>query len=193
MLLFTLVITYLLTFVVASVRSRAAKRASSPSIDTDKSLKDAKPPSETKTPAVLGIHHGAGITKKSKHGRKAVLSAKAKRRQEISMDRAEAAMDKKSTKIEKSKDRARIVQSRSKTWEEQNRRMLARKDMEAAIALERAQGGEWIDESGDDEVEEAATATPTDAADVQMDIAAAPLASVSVEALAAEEDEDEEL
>ncbi|OBT53263.1 hypothetical protein VE04_05571 [Pseudogymnoascus sp. 24MN13] len=176
---------------VASVRSRAAKRASSPSIDTDKSLKEAKPPSETKTPAVLGIHHGAGITKKSKHGRKAVLSARAKRRQEISMDRAEAAMDKKSTKIEKSKDRARTIQSRSKTWDEQNRRMLARKEMEAAIAIEREQGGDWVDESGDDEVEEEATATPTDTGDVKMDLEAAPSASATVDAVAAEEEEEE--
>ncbi|KFY45466.1 hypothetical protein V494_00930 [Pseudogymnoascus sp. VKM F-4513 (FW-928)] len=178
---------------VASVRSRAAKRASSPSIDTDKSLKDAKPPSETKTPAVLGIHHGAGITKKSKNGRKAVLSAKAKRRQEISMDRAEAAMDKKSTKIEKSKDRARTIQSRSKTWDEQNRRMLARKELEAAIAIERAQGGDWVDESGDEEADEATEAAPTDTGDVQMDVEAAPLAAATAGAVAAEEDEEEEL
>ncbi|KFY83954.1 hypothetical protein V500_09752 [Pseudogymnoascus sp. VKM F-4518 (FW-2643)] len=174
---------------ITSVRSRAAKRASSPSIDTDKSLKDAKPPSEEKTPAVLGIHHGAGITKKSKHGRKAVLSARAKRRQEISMDRAEAAMDKKSTKIEKSKDRARTIQSRSKTWDEQNRRMLARKELEAAIAVEREQGGDWVDESGDDEVEEATITAPIDTGDVQMDLAAAPLASAAVDAVAAEEDD----
>ncbi|KFX93445.1 hypothetical protein O988_06825 [Pseudogymnoascus sp. VKM F-3808] len=177
---------------VTSVRSRAAKRASSPSIDTDKSLKEAKPPSEEKTPAVLGIHHGAGITKKSKHGRKAVLSARAKRRQEISMDRAEAAMDKKSTKIEKSKDRARNIQSRSKTWDEQNRRMLARKDLEAAIALEREQGGgEWIDESGDEEGEEATAAVPTDTGDVQMDVADAPVDSAAVGAVATEEEEEE--
>ncbi|OBT87924.1 hypothetical protein VE02_02662 [Pseudogymnoascus sp. 03VT05] len=174
---------------VASVRSRAAKRASSPSIDTDKSLKEAKPPSETKTPAVLGIHHGAGITKKSKHGRKAVLSARAKRRQEISMDRAEAAMDKKSTKIEKSKDRARTIQSRSKTWDEQNRRMLARKELEAAIAIEREQGGDWVDESGDEEVEEEeAIAAPTDTGDIQMDLTSAAAGTV-----AAEEDVEEEL
>lgn len=172
------------------MRSRAAKRASSPSIDTDKSLKDAKPPSEEKTPAVLGIHHGAGITKKSKHGRKTVLSARAKRRQEMSMDRAEAAMDKKSTKIEKSKDRARTIQSRSKTWDEQNRRMLARKDLEAAIALEREQGGDWVDESGDEEVEEAPAAATTDVGDVQMDVEAVPSTSATVGAVQEEVEEE---
>ncbi|KAL5347741.1 hypothetical protein ACLOAV_007150 [Pseudogymnoascus australis] len=175
---------------VASVRSRAAKRASSPSIDTDKSLKDAKPPSETKTPAVLGIHHGAGITKKSKNGRKAVLSAKAKRRQELSMDKAEAIMDRKSTKIEKSKDRARTIQSRSKTWDEQNRRMLARKELEAAIAIEREQGGDWVDESGDEEVEEAPAAATTDAGDVQMDVEAVPSAFATVGAVQEEVEEE---
>lgn len=120
-----------------------------------------------------------------------MLSARAKRRQEISMDRAEAAMDKKSTKIEKSKDRARTIQSRSKTWDEQNRRMLARKEMEAAIAIEREQGGDWVDESGDDEVEEEATATPTDIGDVKMDLEAAPSASATVDAVVAEEEEEE--
>ncbi|PMD59268.1 uncharacterized protein K444DRAFT_481814, partial [Hyaloscypha bicolor E] len=113
---------------VASVHSRAAKRASSPGIDLDKSLKDVKPP-ETKTqrPSVLAIHQGAGISKKSKNGRKAVLSAKAKKRQEKGMDRAEAVMDKKEKKVEKSKGKARTVQERAKAWDELNKRMLAKK------------------------------------------------------------------
>ncbi|KAE9370338.1 hypothetical protein N431DRAFT_411565 [Stipitochalara longipes BDJ] len=133
----------------ASVHSRAAKRASSPGIDLDKSLKDVKPP-ETKTqrPSVLAIHQGAGISKKSKNGRKAVLSAKAKRRQERGMDRAEAVMDKKEKKVEKSKGKARTVQERAKAWDELNKKILAKKAREEALALEKLEKENWVDEDG---------------------------------------------
>lgn len=145
------------------MHSRAAKRASSPGIDLDKSLKDVKPP-ETKTqrPSVLAIHQGAGISKKSKNGRKAVLSAKAKRRQEKGMDRAEAVMDKKEKKVEKSKGKARTVQERAKAWDELNKKMLAKKAREEALALEKLEKENWVDEDeaedekfGDIEIEDA--------------------------------------
>jgi hypothetical protein len=111
------------------VHSRAAKRASSPSIDTDKSLKNVKPPTESKShrPSILAVHQSAGVSKKSKHGRKSVLSAKAKRRQERGMDRAEVVMDKIEKKVEKSKGKARTVQERAKAWEELNKNVLAAK------------------------------------------------------------------
>ncbi|KAF8866922.1 hypothetical protein BDZ45DRAFT_667591 [Acephala macrosclerotiorum] len=141
----------------ASVHSRAAKRASSPGIDLDKSLKDLKPPQGTKKqrPSVLAIHQGAGVTKK-KNGRKTVLSAKAKRRQEKGMDRAEAVMDKTEKKVQKSKGKARTVQERAKNWEELNKKMLAQKAREEALALEKEN---WVDE---EEMEDApATETIT--------------------------------
>lgn len=106
-----------------SKHSRAARRATSPGIDTDKSLKNVKPPptSSTTTPSVLAAHHNAGITKKK---RKVVLSTKARKRQEKSMDRAEAVMDRTTTKVEKSKGSFRVIQSRKKTWDEVNREAL---------------------------------------------------------------------
>jgi len=85
------------------------------------------------------------VTKKSKHGRKSVLSAKAKRRVEKGLDRAEAVMDKTETKIEISKNRARNVQERSKAWEELNRRALAEKARHEAVLLEVAKDS-WADE-----------------------------------------------
>lgn len=85
------------------------------------------------------------MTKKSKHGRKSVLSAKAKRRVEKGLDRAEAVMDKTETKIEISKNRARNVQERSKAWEELNRRALAEKARHEAVLLEVAKDS-WADE-----------------------------------------------
>ncbi|KAK0754826.1 Alb1-domain-containing protein [Schizothecium vesticola] len=102
-----------------SKHSRAARRATSPGIDTDKSLKNVKPPpADSKKPDVLAAHRSGGIIKKR---RKVVLSTKARKRQEKSMDRAEAVMDRTSTKVEKSKGSFRVIQSRKKTWDEINR------------------------------------------------------------------------
>jgi hypothetical protein len=138
-----------------SVHSRAAKRASSPSIDTDKSLKNVKPPAESVNyrPSILAIHHGAGVTKKPKSGRKVVLSAKAKRRQEKDLDRAKAVTDKKEKKIEKSKGRARTVQKRSKTWEELNKTMAAKRSREEAFEKENWVSEEDVAEEVQDDVE----------------------------------------
>lgn len=148
------------------MRSRAAKRASSPGIDLDKSLKDLKPPQDVKKqrPSVLAIHQGAGVTKK-KNGRKSVLSAKAKRRQEKGMDRAEAVMDKTEIKVQKSKGRARTVQERAKDWNELNKKILAQKAKEEALALEKEKEKEnWVDEEGDDvEDMEAEETSPAEA------------------------------
>ncbi|KAH6674001.1 Alb1-domain-containing protein [Plectosphaerella plurivora] len=107
-----------------SKHSRAARRATDIDIDTDKSLKNVKPPTESDNyrPAVLQAHHGAGITKKSKHGRKANLSSKARKRQEKGADRAEAIMDRTSTRREKSKDQSRQIQARAKNWEDVNKK-----------------------------------------------------------------------
>ncbi|TGO54122.1 hypothetical protein BCON_0112g00170 [Botryotinia convoluta] len=121
-----------------SVRSRAAKRASSPSIDTDKSLKNVKAPAETVyNPQILSPHQGAGVSKK-KSGRQ--LSSKAKKRQNKGMDRAEAVMDRTSTKIEKSKYRGRNVQERAKTWEALNKK--AQEAVQAAMDKENEENEE---------------------------------------------------
>ncbi|KLU92739.1 hypothetical protein MAPG_11641 [Magnaporthiopsis poae ATCC 64411] len=112
-----------------SKHSRAARRATSPSIDTDKSLKNVKPPAESINlrPAVLAAQHGAGVgkMKKARSGRKAVLSSRARRRHEKGMDRAEAIMDRTLSKIEKSKGQARTIQGRRKAWEDINTIVMA--------------------------------------------------------------------
>lgn len=56
-----------------------------------------------------------------KQGRKAVLSAKARRRQERGLDMAEAVMERTAQKVQRSKSNARTVQGRSKEWTEINR------------------------------------------------------------------------
>lgn len=63
-------------------------------------------------------------------------------------------MDQKMNKIEKSKDRARIVQERAKAWEEQNKAAL--KAME--ILEEQA---EWEDEDDAEEGDTAAVVKPS--------------------------------
>lgn len=91
----------------------------------------------------MAIHQGAGVAKRSKNGRKSVLSSKAKRRQERGLDQAEAAMDKKEKKIEKSKGKAKTIHERSRAWDELNRKMAAKKMQEAVLALEKEN---WVDE-----------------------------------------------
>jgi hypothetical protein len=99
----------------------------------------------------LAIHQGAGISKKSKQGRKGQMSARAKRRQESAMDRAEAVLDKKIVKIDKSKDRARTIQSRSAEWEEMNKRLKAARELKAAMAA----GIEGMDDEDEEAKEKA--------------------------------------
>ncbi|POR35135.1 Ribosome biogenesis protein Alb1, partial [Tolypocladium paradoxum] len=70
-----------------SKHSRAARRATSPGINTDKSLKDVALPSKASRaaaaadrPSVLAVHRSAGVQKKAKPTRKGRLSARARRR-----------------------------------------------------------------------------------------------------------------
>ncbi|KAK3373707.1 Alb1-domain-containing protein [Lasiosphaeria ovina] len=115
-----------------SVHSRAARRATAPDIDTDKSLKNVKAPSlaaaqnigDDARQAVLGVHAGSGISKRSSN-KKTALSAKARRRQEKSQDKAEAIMDRTAKKVERSKGQARVIFSRRKTWDEVNKHALS--------------------------------------------------------------------
>jgi len=71
-----------------------------------------------------------------------VLSAKAKRRQEKGLDRAEAVMDKKEKKVQRSKGKARTVQERAKAWDDLNKVMGLKKlarEQAMEVALEQAE------------------------------------------------------
>jgi hypothetical protein len=87
-----------------------------------------RPPQESvdRRPAVLAAHHSGGVTKKAKSGRKAVLSSKARRRQEKSADRAEAVLERTALKVQRSKGHARVIHSRKKTWDDINREVFER-------------------------------------------------------------------
>ncbi|MCJ1247367.1 hypothetical protein MMC30_004581 [Trapelia coarctata] len=109
-----------------SPHSRAARRASSPSINLDKSLKNIVAPTVNKPsyPSVLAVHSGAGITK-----RKASKNLKRQQRlrHEKGMERAETVMDKVATKVEKGKAKERVGKERGADWDEHNRRLPRKK------------------------------------------------------------------
>lgn len=150
-------------FSSASIRSRAARRATSPSIDTDKSLKEIKPPSRTTQarPSVLAAQHAAGVSKKSKRGRKSEMSAKARRRHERGLEMAEAITERTSRKVEKSLGRGRNVKERSRAWEQINK--VAEAEVEAQVEEkegEEKEGGWETDDDMAGAAEDTLTAPP---------------------------------
>ncbi|KAH7318122.1 Alb1-domain-containing protein [Stachybotrys elegans] len=103
-----------------SKHSRAARRATSPGIDTDKSLKDFKPPSRnTARPSVLAVQQSAGIHKKARRGRQ--MSAKAKRRHEKGIEMGEAILERTGKKLQRSLGRERLGKERRKAWDAINK------------------------------------------------------------------------
>ncbi|KAI8956806.1 Alb1-domain-containing protein [Daldinia sp. FL1419] len=134
-----------------SVHSRAARRATSPGINTDKSLKNIQPPAESvdHRPSVLAIHQGAGVSKKTKKSRN--LSSKARRRHEKGQDRAANIMEKTERKIAKSKGQARTIQTRRKAWDEINNQIPANN----SESREEANGKENEASESDEEMDDA--------------------------------------
>ncbi|KAF3063671.1 hypothetical protein GL218_02297 [Daldinia childiae] len=134
-----------------SVHSRAARRATSPSIDTDKSLKNVQPPAESvdHRPSVLAIHQGAGVSKKTTKSKN--MSSKARRRYEKGQDRAANIMERTERKIAKSKGKARTIQTRSKAWDEINNQIPAPSKNESQEEVENGEGEvSELDEEMDD-------------------------------------------
>lgn len=99
-----------------SLHSRAARRATSPSLNTDKSLKNITPPDSTSTPhpAMLSAQN-AGISKKK---RQKPLSRQQRLRQRKGVARADAVSDKLEKKVAKSLGSKKNIKERSKAWEE---------------------------------------------------------------------------
>ncbi|KAJ8125203.1 hypothetical protein O1611_g8437 [Lasiodiplodia mahajangana] len=152
---------------VPSLHSRAARRATSPGIDTDKSLKNAKPPPESidHRPSILAIHHDAGVSKKQKKGR--ALSSKARKRHEKAQDRAAAIMERTEKKVALSKGQSRTIQSRRKAWEEINHNSRVEPKGNARLEEDNTDKSEFDDEMGGAEEEGRNQQTSvTDKADV---------------------------
>jgi hypothetical protein len=93
-------------------RSRAARRAASPSLDLDKSvtsLPRAESPTAQK-PSILADRANAGVQKKQKKNDK--ISRAQRVRQQKGMDRAEAVLDRLEIKKAKSMARGKTVNAR---------------------------------------------------------------------------------
>ncbi len=123
----------------ANPRSRASKRATSPSINLDKSLKDAPRVED----AVLAPRPNAGISKKKSGKRGNARSTRQKVRQEKGLQRAEAVMDQLEIKKTKAGGREGKRRERRKVWEEVNG--VAKKEKvegkEGMVVI----GGQWED------------------------------------------------
>ncbi|OAA51455.1 Ribosome biogenesis protein Alb1 [Metarhizium rileyi] len=133
-----------------SKHSRAARRATSPSIDTDKSLKDvALPKRSVSRPSVLAVHRSAGVSKKSKPVRKARMTNKMRKRHDRGLEMAEAVTERTGRKIERSIGRAKSVQRRSRAWEDINRDVVV--EGEGAEQSGGSRFGALVEEHGDDD------------------------------------------
>lgn len=129
---------------IANPRSRAAKRATSPSIDTDKSLKEG-PRASDATPMLTAKPY-AGITK-SKKKQKSMTRGQRKR-QERGLDRAVVVQDQLVKKFGDVQKRQKKIRERKGLWEDANGRSNFDKLANTAFAEEDndADGGSWEDE-----------------------------------------------
>ncbi|KIW86231.1 hypothetical protein Z517_01626 [Fonsecaea pedrosoi CBS 271.37] len=100
----------------ANPRSRASKRATSPSIDVDKSIRDA-PRASDATP-ILAARPNGGITKPKR--KQKPLSRGQRRRHEKGLARAEMVQDQHARKIEDASHRLKKRRERKGMWEEVN-------------------------------------------------------------------------
>jgi hypothetical protein len=97
-------------------RSRASKRAASPSLDLDKSLKSA--PRATDATPVLAARPNAGISKTKRKQKPMKRGQRA--RQEKGLARAEAVMDQLEKKKALSQVKLKRVRGRRAVWDEVN-------------------------------------------------------------------------
>jgi uncharacterized protein with LGFP repeats len=141
---------------------------------------------------VLAAHHTGGVTKKAKTGRKAVLSSKARRRQEKSMDRAEAIMDRTALKVQKSNGHGKVISSRKKTWEEINKEAFDREDQpklskkaKAMVEEDAMVAAFYADEDGDAEM-----AGAGDVGEAIGGVAASPAQAATIPAQQPDEEEE---
>ena len=107
-----------------SVKSRAARRQASPSIDIDKSLKDVKPPTDDKggdsvwstahlTKSTEQQANNADSKPSTRTTTKKPLRRQQRLRHEKGMERASAVAERTENKITKSKRRSKIIKARA--------------------------------------------------------------------------------
>lgn len=96
--------------IAVSVKSRAARRQASPSIDLDKSLKDVKPPSDGPDSGFIVPQNQAQQAPKST---KKPMKRQQRLRHEKGLERANAIADRTENKVTKSKKKSKVIKARA--------------------------------------------------------------------------------
>ncbi|KAF2806526.1 uncharacterized protein BDZ99DRAFT_501340 [Mytilinidion resinicola] len=131
-----------------ALHSRAARRAASPSLNLDKSIKTMPRPSSpvpkssrgTAKPHVLAAV-STGISKRSKSK---PVKRQQRLRQARGMERAADFMEKMEVKVQKSMGRTKTVKERRKPWEELNGGIVPKKDQNPFDLLEEDENDGWV-------------------------------------------------
>ncbi|KIW00022.1 uncharacterized protein PV09_08374 [Verruconis gallopava] len=99
-----------------SIHSRAARRATSPSLvgNVDKSLKDVQPPKRTSHAHLFAGARDAGVAKRKKGKQRTRAQLERQRR---GAERAEAVKGQLETKLEKSLGKLKTIRDRRKDWD----------------------------------------------------------------------------
>ncbi|KAK0507690.1 hypothetical protein JMJ35_009579 [Cladonia borealis] len=129
-----------------SHHSRASRRASSPSLNLDKSLTSLKPPSSRSEPTVLAAHANAGVTKKKNNK---ILKRKQKQRLEHGREKAEAVIEKLEKKVERAVGGRERKKGRNADWDKLNGEIAGEVGNKKGKGVEGAGDGEWEDEDED--------------------------------------------
>ncbi|EXJ84031.1 hypothetical protein A1O3_04698 [Capronia epimyces CBS 606.96] len=127
----------------ANPRSRASKRATSPSIDVDKSLKDT-PRASDATP-ILSAHPNGGVTKPKRKQKQ--LTRGQRKRHEKELARAQAVQDHLAKKVNDATVKLKKRRERKGVWDEVN--STTKFEQTRAIldeATDQPEGSEWEDE-----------------------------------------------
>ncbi|KAH8725750.1 Alb1-domain-containing protein [Phaeosphaeriaceae sp. PMI808] len=139
-----------------TIHSRAARRASSPSLNLDKTLKtkptrdSASPsrPSQAKHHTVLATNHNGGIQKKSSN--KNNMTRAQRLRHQKGLERAADNLDKMQVRVVKSLGKEQVIKGRSKGWDDVNAEGVGRKKGRKSAGVvegdEVENEGEWVDD-----------------------------------------------
>jgi hypothetical protein len=103
-----------------SIHSRAARRAASPSLNTDKSLKSLHAPPSNPHVHIFAAQPSGGIRKKKTKA----LTRHQKQRQAKGLERADIVNAKIEVRVEKGEEKVKQVKERKKEWNRLNKAVL---------------------------------------------------------------------
>jgi len=131
---------------LSNPRSRASKRQTSPSINTDKSLKEVSPHRES---GILAPRSNAGV---SKHKSKVQKSSRQKQRDAKRQDRAEVVMEKMEVRVGQKMKKGKAINERKSEWGVVNGAGKEARRQAVLAGLKNDEDNAWQDvEDGDEE------------------------------------------